>query len=70
MIFLCPGSVSGNEIELCPLRSLSWQTFPEKAGEDSSAFQVKLCIFIFKKWHLLNETGPVQALEFCRELTW
>lgn len=49
MIFLCPGNVSGHEIELCPLRSLLWQTFPENAAEDSSEFQVKLCIFIFKK---------------------
>lgn len=41
MIFLCPGNVFGDEIELWPLRSLLWQAFPENAAEDSSEFQVK-----------------------------
>lgn len=60
-----PVSVSfGNEIELWPLRSLLWQAFPENAAEDSSEFQIKLCIFILEKCSCLTKQVLFKRLSF------
>lgn len=63
-----PGNVSGKEMELCPLRSLLWQAFPENAAEDSSEFQVKLCIFILREFTHLMKQELFQHLNFAGEL--
>lgn len=64
------GNVFGNEIELWPLSSLLWQAFPENVAEDSSQFQVKLCIFILKKCPCLMKQvlfkGVLQGAELVK----